>query len=411
MGRILRWAAVPAVAATALLASSSVLASHTRAAGQGFTVNVDSSNKAPGQNESFLSYFPAVTKVHAGDSVTFHYVGPGEPHTVTFGTLVNNAVSLAHKYGKQLQGNGPPPAPFLAADSQIPGLLPQGPGDAVQSAANPCYQASGPVGTATCPLSQHEEPDFTGTYAYYNSGWLQGGQKWTIHLSSSTAPGTYAFMCLLHREFMSGALKVVPSSTTVASPAAQFAAGQKTLASGEAQLVAAAQALAKGEPPVPNLKVPGQNPVIAGSGNPQAQISGDIDEFGPKVVKIPVGGSVTWYVIGVHTITFNSNKTNDDIHAVAPDGTQHINVAAASPAGGPGEPAPPKTIPPKGFHFKVTASSSWNGSGFHNSGIFANSSPPGFIEGYKLTFTKGGTYHYICTVHDFMKGTVIVGSG
>ena len=33
------------------------------------------------------------------------------------------------------------------------------------------------------------------------------------------------------------------------------------------------------------------------------------------------------------------------------------------------------------------------------------------IEGYKLKFTHAGTYHYICTVHDNMKGTVVVGGG
>ena len=36
---------------------------------------------------------------------------------------------------------------------------------------------------------------------------------------------------------------------------------------------------------------------------------------------------------------------------------------------------------------------------------------PHNIEGYKIKFTKAGTYNYICTVHDHMKGTVIVGGG
>jgi len=58
--------------------------------------------------------------------------------------------------------------------------------------------------------------------------------------------------------------------------------------------------------------------------------------------------------------------------------------------------------------FKVVASASWNGKGFHNSGLFGNSFPPN-IEGYKLTFTHAGTYKYICTVHDNMKGTIVVG--
>ena len=48
-------------------------------------------------------------------------------------------------------------------------------------------------------------------------------------------------------------------------------------------------------------------------------------------VTIPVGGSVTWWLIGVHTITFGSNKTDDDIRATAPDGTVHLNPKAVAP--------------------------------------------------------------------------------
>ena len=118
---------------------------------------------------------------------------------------------------------------------------------------------------------------------------------------------------------------------------------------------------------------------------------------------------MTWWLLGDHSITFNSNKTNNDIQAEAPDGTLHLNAAALAPAGGPGEPPPSGGGPTKGIHFKVVASSSWNGRGFHNSGVFINSFGPPLIEGYRLKFTKPGTYHYICTVHDNMKGEVVVG--
>ena len=98
MRRTLNWSSVPLLALLALLAGSALGAStgaSTRAvrAGSGsqtFTVNVDGSNKAV--NESFDAYFPNVVTVHAGDTVVFHYVGVGEPHTVTLGTLANAAV-------------------------------------------------------------------------------------------------------------------------------------------------------------------------------------------------------------------------------------------------------------------------------------------------------------------------------
>ena len=115
---------------------------------------------------------------------------------------------------------------------------------------------------------------------------------------------------------------------------------------------------------------------------------------------------MTWWVIGVHSITFNSDTSNDDIRKVAPDGTVHVNPVAAAPAGGPGQPnSPPGNG--NGITFKLAASAKWNGSGFFNTGVWG-SFPPA-IQGYKLTFTKAGTYHYLCVVHDNMKGTVVVG--
>jgi plastocyanin len=216
-------------------------------------------------------------------------------------------------------------------------------------------------------------------------------------------------MCAIHREGMSGKIVVVPSGTQVASPSAQYAGGQKALQATEAKLATADAALKQGKPPLP-IAVPGQNHVLAGSGNPAVQ-DAFISQFGPQTVHIPVGGSVTWWFLGGHSITFNSDKSDNDVRAVAPDGSVHLNPKAVGAVNTPGEP-PSKggggpgasNAPPT---FKVVAAKSWNGQGFLNTGVFLNSGPPK-IEGYKLTFTKAGTYHYICTVHDDMKGTVVV---
>ncbi len=406
MSKVLRCAWVPVLVALAVLPSAGASAKHA-AGSETFTINVDGRN--PKANESFLAYFPRNVTVHPGDSVVFHYVGVGEPHTVTFGTLANDAVEAYNHLTPAQQQANTPPASFLAIDSQLPSLFPQGPGDAVASVANPCYQQTGAPGTAVCPNSQHEQPVFDGTQSYYNSGWLDANQKWTLRLSSATSPGTYRFMCLLHREDMAGKVTVVSSAKTIMSPSAQYALGEKQLARAEAPLAQPVALLRQGLPPIPHLTLPGSNPVLTGSGGPGT--SGSVDEFGPKTVKIPVGGSVTWWLVGDHSITFNSNKTDDDVRLNAPDGTVHLNPKALLPAGGPGEPPPSRGGPTKGIHFKLVASKAWNGSGFLNSGVFTNSFGPPVIEGYKLTFTRAGTYHYICTVHDNMKGTVVVGGG
>jgi len=373
-----------------------------KVAAQTFRVNVDG-GATKAHNEEFLSYFPSVVRVHPGDTIVFQMVGNGEPHTVTLGSLANDAVAAFDKL-TPAQKNSKPPAALLRADAKVPFLLPRGPGDAVQSAANPCFVASGePPKKAACPKTA--QPAFDGTQSFYNSGWLNSKQKFTVHISSSTLPGTYRYMCALHREGMTARIVVVPATIPVPSPATQFAAGQRVLAGVENKLAPALKAERQGKAPVP-LAIPGAPYVLAGSGSPAVN-EGGIAEFGPKVVTIPVGGSVTWWLIGVHTITFNSNKTDDDIRLTAPDGTVHLNAKAAAPAGGPGEPPPSGGGPKSGIHFKLVASSSWNGLGFHNSGVFANSGPP-LVEGYKLTFSRAGTYKYLCTIHDNMKGTIVV---
>ena len=155
--------------------------------------------------------------------------------------------------------------------------------------------------------------------------------------------------------------------------------------------------------------MPGKTVALAGSGSPAVN-GASIDEFGPKLIKVPVGGSVTWYLLGGHTITFNSSKADNDIRATAPNGSIHLNAKAIAPANGPGEPHGPSSNGSSNgpIKFKVVAAASWNGKRFLNSGLFFNSQPPR-IEGYKITFTRAGTYKFICTVHDNMKGTVIVG--
>jgi plastocyanin len=347
--------------------------SRAHAAQQTFTVNIDAANKSA--NESFLSYFPSTVRVHSGDTVVFNELGDGEPHTVTLGTLTDTVVAAFEKLTPKQQQRAPP-ASFLRLDATVPYLFPRGLGDAIQSAANPCFLDQG-VPSSKGPCAKVAQPDFTGQQAYYNSGWLVAKDKFTVHLSSATAPGTYRYMCALHREGMTGKIVVVPSDAAVQSPSAQLAAGQRTLRLKEAKLAPAVQAERQGKAPIPSLKVPGQNVVLAGSGSPAVN-EASIDEFGPKKINVPVGGSVTWYFLGGHTITFNASKTQNDIRRTAPDGSVHVNTKAIAPASSPGEPsgASSSGASTGPITFKVVAAASWNGRGFHNSGIFLNSGPP-----------------------------------
>ena len=185
---------------------------------------------------------------------------------------------------------------------------------------------------------------------------------------------------------MTGKLTVVPATTSIPSPSAVAATAAKELAAAQASLAAPLKALRQGKAPLP-VTLPGKHVVLAGSGNPEGG-SARSRSSARRVIHVPVGGYVIWYLIGPHSITFGSNKTDDDIRTVAPDGTVHLNPKALAPAGGPGEPRPLKGGSGKGITFKVVAESTWNGKGFHSSGVFGNSDGPPLIEGYRLSFTR-----------------------
>jgi hypothetical protein len=110
-----------------------------------------------------------------------------------------------------------------------------------------------------------------------------------------------------------------------------------------------------------------------------------------------VGGKVTWQVFGPHVIYFNAPADAEQLRVPAPDGSVHFNAKAAAPLGGPGAPDKPGLF----------NGGSWNGVGQHSSGAII-SFPPDLYT-YTLTFTKAGTYNYLCTFHESMKGTVTVG--
>jgi len=300
---------------------------------------VDGRNKAV--DESFIGFYPNVVSVHAGDTVVFHYVGVGEPHTVALGTLTNAAVAAFDKATPAQQNN--PPKSAIALDAKVPNLFPNGQGDVIPSGADPCFLASGlPPAKTACPKTA--QPSFDGSQSFYDSVWLTADQKFTVHLSNSTPAGTYRFMCLLHREGMSGQITVVPASSAVPTPAAQAARGQAQIAKLEGLLVGPAKLLKQGKPPIPGLTLPGSNPILTGSGaGGGGNVPAQIDEYGPSLVHIPVGGAVTWWLAGDHSITFNSTSADNDIQSFAPDGSAHFNVKALTAVGGPGESANPPT--------------------------------------------------------------------
>ena len=75
--------------------------------------------------------------------------------------------------------------------------------------------------------------------------------------------------------------------------------------------------------------------------------------------------------------------------------------------GGPGftgpNPGPPNGPP----NVKVVDGGKYDGTGFRSSSVSDESFPPNLV-GFSLTFTKPGTFSYVCLIHPKMGGVVKV---
>ena len=170
-GRRFRRASVVLVGAVAALAPGM---SVTAAAPQTFAVSVDGHTA---ENKSaFLAYYPKEVSVHPGDTVQFDLADSGEPHTVTFGTLVDSGVAALKTWTD-------------------PNTRATGPGQAAGPAArraramrtrSPRTHATSRVvtrrRTRRPPVRATDQPAFDGTQSFYNSGWLAPDAPFTVTL-------------------------------------------------------------------------------------------------------------------------------------------------------------------------------------------------------------------------------------
>lgn len=381
---------VAVVGAVLLVASCSSSKKHnaapspTAAGPQTYTLQTDM-NRADlnlPATEFALAYFPQALSVHPGDTVSVSDNDSGEPHTVALGSLVDAAAAAAAKLTPaQQQGN--PPKAVQALLDKVPSMLPNGPGDAFQVAAQPCYLASGVThGTGACAV---HTGDFTGTESLVTSGWLDPNAPFTLKISANAKPGTYNFYCQVHGPSMHGTLTIAPTTTAIPSPDAVKAAGDAAIAKASSQLGGA----------VATLHALTSKLAFAGAFS-QAYQQGGVAAMGPADIHVAVGGVVTWKIFGPHSIYFNAPAAAQGTRVAAPDGSVHLNAAAFAPVGGPPPPQNPG----------LDNGGAWNGVGPHSSG-FLLSFPPALYT-YKLKFTKAGTYTYQCTIHPNMKGTVTV---
>jgi plastocyanin len=125
--------------------------------------------------------------------------------------------------------------------------------------------------------------------------------------------------------------------------------------------------------------------VVVGGANKDSSVVSS--GFFPHTLTVAVGDTVHWVFDRqwpVHTVTFLSGA-QQPLPDVEQGGKSYLNPQVAFPAGGP----------------------TYDGAGFHNSGMPPDPTKP---FSYTLTFTKPGTFTYLCLLHSGQGGTVIVKS-
>jgi plastocyanin len=225
----------------------------------------------------------------------------------------------------------------------------------------------------TCPTTPPSTfPEYAGK-GFWNSGVIlptalpaeAGPKTATLKVAADIAPGPYMVVCLLH-PFMGATLNVVASDAERLSPADVAAAADKQL--GDAKTTAGA------------IPAPTHAPEATGASVTASW--GDklvaFNRFDPETVTVKAGQTVTWHDASPympHTVSFQPHfKTPGDTGAFLPVGVKSGGRYAG---------------------------------GESHSGIFGPK-PPFPTDTFSMTFTKAGTYPYLCLLHPGMAGTIKV---
>lgn len=351
-------------------------------------------------NSVLLSFFPSTVALHPGDALNFEVRDSGEPHTVAMGRLVDSALDALAELGATSDVRAIEALPEM---KRLPSVFPEeltgSAPRANRSAVERCFLPRGepPVaprgGADVCP--ERDQPEFDGRQSFYSSGFLEEGEPFRVKLSQRIEPGTYGFMCLVHRASMVGAIEVRP--TTAERPRV---ADVRKEGDDEEDEVAASL-----EPAARRAAARERGAVLAGTGA-VGRIRGYLSSFIPENSQIDSGDSITWQLFGMHSISFEPSRDAEQGILVEEGGSVRINDDAWKAVSSPAQPAAAVSYLPSAEPVEVDGGS-WSGEGSFSSGIL-RATPPGVVN-YKLTFTSPGTYRYRCLVHTRMRGRVVVG--
>jgi plastocyanin len=234
------------------------------------------------------------------------------------------------------------------------------------------------------PLLLAKEPakvSYNGTKRAESGLFLGRGAAPAFNVTFTKA-GVYKVFCDAHYQ-MTGTVVVLPKSKPVPSAAqAKAALEAQVLATVKAQKAAA------------KIK-PAANTVSVGSAGPGGA---ELMAMFPATLHVKAGTTVTFSMSPgtreVHTVTFGPKAYLKQLvqgFLADPLLTQQDFYPSDNPALGP-----------------ITLSPTSHGNGFANLGGLDRDPATPLPASGKITFTTPGTYHYICLVHPFMLGTIIV---
>jgi plastocyanin len=343
-------------------------------------------------------------------TLKFHQTWTGEPHSVTFGAMVDKNIKgpLLDLLDNVAAGKEPlpdePPDSYDPSfwDERLPGLFSAEEGLS-QGAAKPCYAKTEkqlPLDQKACAKANRVQPDFTGTYAYYSSGFIpfegERGNTFEMKIADDAKEGTYFYYCNVHGIPMGGKV-TVKKGADVESQASMNRRGRAESKRTSEPLLKVYKKEKAGQS---EYKLP-----LAGSGDDSTDsVEGIVNEFTPRSIEAKVNEKVTWTFIGNHTISFNVPPYTP-LFVFNKKGDLEFNESLDKAAGGwPGVPeghdeyedeAPPP------IHLDA---GEFDGSGkLRSSGVGFNTG-----DTYSVTFTKAGTYPYACLIHPGMIGKVVV---
>jgi plastocyanin len=383
---------------------------------------------------AFLAYYPEHLKVRQGDTVHFRQAWTGEPHSVTFGKVVDDVaenISLVEEYETPQEAidAGVPKAKvdlIVEALEKLPSMT-QG-FDVASAGAEPCFvddEADIPkfrdIDTfevdvdVPCPTKGRKQPAFTGKQALYNSGFIPysgpSGNEFTVPIAKDAEPGTYRYFCNYHFLFMGGDVEVVRADEAIPSQQEVSKQALKEVAADAKQALALVEEAKKANVgdtltgPEDPEGPPGAEPekvALPLAGRLQTAEPVIINEFFPKNLKVKVGQKVTWtFDGGTHTVSFNVPKYFP-IFTVGKSGAVRWDPKSHDPVGFD-VPEQPSNRTDEEIPSADIDAGEWDGrGGFHSSGALNHG------DRFSVTFTKSGTYPYACVLHPQMVGTLEV---